>query len=90
MLIGSNSVAPGRAVTTPDAMKRLGLLIIRDLTLKGVVVGSRRMMVDMVRAMDRHSVKPLIDRVYDFEEANDAIAYVSSGDKMGKVLIRIQ
>jgi NADPH:quinone reductase-like Zn-dependent oxidoreductase len=88
--IGSNSVAAGRAVAPPEPLRRLGLLIIRDITLKGVVVGSRAMMADMVEAMARHAMKPVIDRVYPFDQANDAIAYVRGGDKLGKVVIRVQ
>jgi NADPH:quinone reductase-like Zn-dependent oxidoreductase len=88
--IGSNSVAPGRAAAAPEPLKRLGLLIIRDITLKGVVVGSRAMMVDIVAAMDRFAIKPVIDRIYDFDQANDAIEYVRGADKIGKVLIRVQ
>lgn len=88
--IGSNSVAPGRAVSQPDPLKRLGLLIVRDITLKGVIVGSRQMMADMVAAMDTHAIKPVIDRIYDFDQANDAIEYVRGADKIGKVLIRVQ
>lgn len=87
--IGSNSVAPGRGVSQPEPLKRLGLLIVRDLTLKGVIVGSRQMMVDMVQAMADHAIKPVVDRVYDFDQSNEAIEYVRGADKIGKVLIRV-
>ncbi len=88
--IGANSVAAGRDAPTPAPLKRLGLLIMRDITLKGVMVGSRRMMADMVEAMDRHAIRPVIDRVYDFDQANEAIDYVRGAAKFGKVVIRVQ
>lgn len=90
MHVGSNAVQPGRKDPTPEPLKRLGLLIIRDLTLKGITVGSRKMFADLLEAMARHDIRPIIDRVYDFEEANEALAYVSGGDKIGKVVIRVQ
>ena len=90
MHVGSNSVQPGRKDPTPEPLKRLGLLIIRDLTLKGITVGSRKMFADLMQAMAQHDIRPIIDRVYDFEQANEALAYVSSGDKIGQFVIRVQ
>lgn len=88
--IGANAVSPDRKDPTPKPLTRLPLLIIRDLTLKGIVVGSRRMFADLLSAMETHGVKPVIDRVYDFEQANEAIAYAGGGEKLGKVVIRVQ
>ena len=65
------------------------LLIMRDLTLKGIIVGSRRMMVDLLQAMDTHRVQPVIDRVYDFAQANEALEYFRRAGKVGKVVIRV-
>ncbi len=76
----------GRAGVVPQ---RLGLMIIRDLTLKGIVVGSRRMMVDMVRARGQYDTSPIVDRVYGFGQANEALAHFAQGGKVGKVVIRI-
>jgi NADPH:quinone reductase-like Zn-dependent oxidoreductase len=64
-------------------------LIMRDLTIKGIVVGSRVMLENLVAAVDRHKVKPVIDRVYTFEQALDAIRYMESGEKVGKIIIRV-
>ena len=90
MHIGSNSVAPGRpAVGDAPAIKRFGNMITRDLTIKGIIVGSRRMFEDLIIAMHQHGIKPLIDRVYPFEQAREAIAYMESGDKLGKIMIRV-
>jgi NADPH:quinone reductase-like Zn-dependent oxidoreductase len=90
MYIGASPVGPDREVRAGVVPRRLPLLIIRDLTLKGIVVGSRRMMVDMVAALAQHeSVRPVIDRVYAFEEANAAIEYFARADKIGKVVIRV-
>jgi NADPH:quinone reductase-like Zn-dependent oxidoreductase len=90
MFVGASPVSESRieeeAVEGP---RRLPLLIIRDLTLKGIVVGSRRMLVDMIDRMVQHDVRPVIDRVYDFAEANEALAYASGWDKIGKIVIRM-
>ena len=87
--IGANAVTTDRVATGGVVPRRLGLLIIRDLTLKGIVVGSRRMMADAVAAMAHHRLQPVIDRVYPFDQANEAIARFARGDKIGKVMIRV-
>jgi NADPH:quinone reductase-like Zn-dependent oxidoreductase len=90
MHIGASPVTSDRVGTVGVVPKRLGLLIIRDLTLKGIVVGSRRMMVDLVRALETHpETRPIIDRVYEFDQANEAIEYFAGAGKIGKVMIRI-
>lgn len=89
MFVGASPVSSDRLQNGPVAPLRLPLLIIRDLTLKGIVVGSRRMFADMLTAMDAHRIKPIIDRVFDFKDANAALAYAAGGDKLGKVVIRV-
>ncbi|MCC6171233.1 MAG: NAD(P)-dependent alcohol dehydrogenase [Gammaproteobacteria bacterium] len=89
MYVGASPVTTDRVGLAGVVPKRLGLLIMRDLTLKGIIVGSRRMMVDMVRAMDQHAIRPIIDRVYDFGQANEALEYFANTGKIGKVVIRV-
>jgi D-arabinose 1-dehydrogenase-like Zn-dependent alcohol dehydrogenase len=89
MYIGASPVTSDRVGKSAVVPKRLGLLIIRDLTLKGIVVGSRRMMVDMVQALAQNEVRPIIDRVYDFEQANEALEHFAKAGKIGKVVIRV-
>jgi NADPH:quinone reductase-like Zn-dependent oxidoreductase len=90
LYIGANAVAPDRKDPTPAPLTRLPLLIMRDLTLKGIIVGSRRMFADMMATMATQSVRPVIDRFYGFDKANEAIAYAAGGEKLGKVVIRVQ
>ncbi|MDX2145727.1 MAG: NAD(P)-dependent alcohol dehydrogenase [Rhodospirillaceae bacterium] len=89
MYIGANPVNRDRTVAQTPGLNRLPNLIIKDLTIKGIVVGSRRMYEDLLTAMARNKVKPVIDRVFPFEQVMDAVAYMESGDKVGKIVIRI-
>jgi D-arabinose 1-dehydrogenase-like Zn-dependent alcohol dehydrogenase len=82
-------VGSDRSAVAVAVPKRLGLLIMRDLTLKGIIVGSRRMMADLLRAMDEHRVQPVIDRVYEFAQSNEALEYFKRAGKVGKVVIRV-
>lgn len=89
MSVGASPVNRDRNWVNAPAPRRMGLLIIRDLTLKGVIVGSRKMFVTMLDQMVAHDVRPVIDRTFAFEEANEALAYAAKGDKLGKVVIRV-
>ena len=90
MHVGANPVSPDRKVVTPECPKRMGLVIMRDLTIKGIIVGSREMFVRLIDQMVVHDIKPVIDRVYDFDQVHEAIRYMAGGEKLGKVVIRVQ
>lgn len=62
-------------------------LMVKGATLRGIFVGSARMARELNAFVDRHAVKPAIDRVFPFEEARQAYAYQSSAQLFGKVVI---
>lgn len=90
LFVGSNAVSPDRRLAPPEPLKRLGLLIIRDLTLKGIVVGSRSMFADLLAAAHARRIEPVIDSVWPFDQANEALAHMASGRNFGKVVIRVR
>jgi NADPH:quinone reductase-like Zn-dependent oxidoreductase len=55
--------------------------------LRGIFVGSAAMARELNAFVDLHGVKPVIDRVFDFDHAKAAYAYQSSADLFGKVVI---
>ncbi|MDN7874559.1 zinc-dependent alcohol dehydrogenase family protein [Burkholderia aenigmatica] len=57
--------------------------------LHGIMVGSRTMLDDVVRLVDAKQIKPVVDRVFGFDEAPQAYAYLQSGQHFGKVVIRV-
>jgi len=66
----------------------LGLVVTRQVRLQGVTVGHRDSFEAMVRALDQHKLKPVIDRVFEFAGLKDAMAYLKSGAHYGKICIR--
>src|SRR5580704_10371632 len=56
----------------------LGLIGIQTLSVRGVYVGSVAMFEDMNRAMTLHKLRPVIDRVFSFEDTRDALRYLQS------------
>jgi NADPH:quinone reductase-like Zn-dependent oxidoreductase len=64
-------------------------LVGRNIRATRVYVGSRTMFEDMNRALALREVHPVIDRVFEFEEATAAYQYMESQQHFGKVVIRV-
>ncbi|HET6592641.1 MAG TPA: NAD(P)-dependent alcohol dehydrogenase [Xanthomonadales bacterium] len=60
-----------------------------NATASGVYVGSREDFEAMNRFVSEHEIRPLIDRVFEFEQAQEAYDYLRSGGFMGKIVIRL-
>ena len=64
-------------------------ILMRSIRLQGIFVGSRAMFERMNRAIEMHNIKPVIGRVFPFEETPAALAYMESGSHFGKIVIRV-
>ena len=64
-------------------------ILIKSIRVQGIYVGSRQMFEDMNRAIEAAQLKPVVDRVFPFEAAADAMRYMESGAHFGKVVIQI-
>lgn len=67
---------------------RLGAIVTRHVRLQGITVGSRDDFRAMSKAIARNSLRPVIDRVFAFEELPRALDHLASGRHFGKVCIR--
>jgi D-arabinose 1-dehydrogenase-like Zn-dependent alcohol dehydrogenase len=57
------------------------------LTLRGVYVGPRTMLETSLRAFAEAGERPVIDRVYAFEDVPAAYERLRSGEHVGKVVV---
>jgi NADPH:quinone reductase-like Zn-dependent oxidoreductase len=46
------------------------------------------MFEEMNRAISLHQLRPVVDRVFPFEEAREALRYMESGAHFGKICIK--
>lgn len=67
----------------PTAMMR------KTLTVRGIYVGSRQMFEALNRAVGLHQIQPVIDRVFEFDDARAAYHHLKGQTHVGKVVIRI-
>jgi len=64
-------------------------MMIKQIRLQGLIVGSRRQQQDMVRAFDALPLRPVIDRRYPLEQLADAFRREESGAHIGKICVEL-
>jgi NADPH:quinone reductase-like Zn-dependent oxidoreductase len=83
VLIGALAGPPAQVL--PNFSSILG----KNLLLRGITAGNRRMLQDLVRAADANGLVPVIGATFGFDEAPEAYAFLKSGKCLGKVLIKV-
>lgn len=64
-------------------------VFMKAIRMQGIFVGSKKMFEDMTRVIDLHKIRPVIDRVFEFAQAREALKHMESGSHFGKIVIRI-
>jgi NADPH:quinone reductase-like Zn-dependent oxidoreductase len=64
-------------------------LMFKGASLRGIMVGSREMALQLNRAIEASDIHPVIDKVFPFEQAAEAYRYQGSPDLFGKVVISV-
>ena len=62
-------------------------LFSKNLHVIGLSVGSRRMFENMVAAIARNHIKPVVDRTFGFAEVPDALRLMQQAGHFGKIAI---
>jgi NADPH:quinone reductase-like Zn-dependent oxidoreductase len=90
-----------RAVRTGGRISLIGVLaggagevamfpiLMKNIRVQGIFVGSRAMFEDMNRAIALHGLHPVVDRVFPLAEAPQAVRHLESGGHFGKVVVRV-
>jgi NADPH:quinone reductase-like Zn-dependent oxidoreductase len=63
-------------------------VVMKAVRLQGIFVGSGEQFATMNRAISLHRLEPVIDRVFPFGEAVEALRYMEGGSHFGKIVIR--
>jgi NADPH:quinone reductase-like Zn-dependent oxidoreductase len=77
-------VLTGREGQVPTA-----LLMAKQQRLQGLIVGSRRNQLDMVRGLESTGLRPIIDRTFALDTLADAFRHEESGTHFGKICVDI-
>jgi NADPH:quinone reductase-like Zn-dependent oxidoreductase len=79
-LIGALTGAAGFSPTT---------VFMKAIRLQGIFTGPKSMFEDMNRAISVNKLKPVIDRVFEFDEAREALKHMEGASHFGKIVVRI-
>jgi NADPH:quinone reductase-like Zn-dependent oxidoreductase len=63
-------------------------ILMKNVRVQGIYVGSREIFEAMNKAIALHKLRPVVDRVFPFHEAQEALKYMESGAHFGKICIR--
>jgi len=63
-------------------------VLTRAVRVQGIYVGSGATFAAMNRAIALHAFRPVVDRVFPFQEAPEALAYMQSQAHFGKIVLR--
>jgi NADPH:quinone reductase-like Zn-dependent oxidoreductase len=66
-----------------------GLIFSKRANVQGIYVGSTQMFEAMNAAITANRLKPVIDRVFGFDEVPAALRHMEAGAHFGKIVIRV-
>jgi NADPH:quinone reductase-like Zn-dependent oxidoreductase len=90
-----NSVRVGGRISVIGLLSGTDVLVSpmpilgKQIQVQGIFVGSRDMFDAMNRAITLHQLRPVVDRVFAFEEAREALRYMESAQHFGKIVIKV-
>lgn len=64
-------------------------ILMKNIRVQGIYVGSVAMFEAMSRAVALHRLRPVIDRVFDLDDAPSAFRHMEAGAHFGKIVVRI-
>jgi NADPH:quinone reductase-like Zn-dependent oxidoreductase len=85
-MVAQIGVLSGGATTEPLALTPI---LHKQLRVQGIYVGSRAMFEEMNAAIAEARMRPVVDRVFGFDEVREAFSYMESGSHFGKIVIRV-
>lgn len=64
-------------------------VFMKAVRVQGIFVGSRQMFEDLNAFITKERLMPVVDRIFEFDQAAKALKYMESGSHFGKIVVRI-
>jgi NADPH:quinone reductase-like Zn-dependent oxidoreductase len=87
--IGGTIALIGVLAGPPQTASRIPLIVMQQQRIQGVTVGPVEDLQAMARAITAFKMRPVIDRVFPFQDSKKAFDYMSEGKHFGKLVIAI-
>ncbi|MFO0800725.1 MAG: NAD(P)-dependent alcohol dehydrogenase [Gemmataceae bacterium] len=65
------------------------LAVMKGVTVHGIFVGSREHLESLDGVLHSHRIRPVIDRVFPFEDTRAAFDHLAAGGHVGKVVVAL-
>jgi len=63
-------------------------ILMKQVRIQGLLVGDREAFESMNLAIAQHRMRPVIDRVFPFDQVREALEHMAAGRHFGKICIR--
>jgi zinc-binding alcohol dehydrogenase/oxidoreductase len=67
----------------------LRALFYNQIDIMGTSMGSREEFNEMIKFIEKHQIKPIIDKVYSLEEAISALSRMDLGEQFGNIVLQM-
>ncbi|KAI1419366.1 hypothetical protein F5Y12DRAFT_720787 [Xylaria sp. FL1777] len=89
-IISAIGYLSGKEDAAGDRVNANVLALSRNVTFKGIHNGPKDRFEELLRVYERELIRPVVDRTFEFEKADEAMKYLFSGGHFGKVVVRVQ
>ena len=62
-------------------------ILMQNVRIQGILVGSREGFEKMNRCITQHEIRPVVDRIFPFDESREAFVYLAGARHMGKICV---
>lgn len=88
-MIAAIGYLSGKEESAGSRMSVNVLALKRNVTLKGILNGPKDRFEEMLEVYEKLKIVPVVDRVFRFGEAVQALKYLESGGHFGKIVINV-
>lgn len=86
-IVGYMSDYDGSSSSGQESPEYAKEILYSQAVVRGVVCGSRDMFEDLIRCVETNKIVPVVDKVFPFDQVQEAYRYLDSGKHFGKVCI---
>jgi NADPH:quinone reductase-like Zn-dependent oxidoreductase len=64
-------------------------ILMKGIRVHGIFIGSRAMFEEMNAKIAETDLRPVVDRVFEFDQVKEALTHMETGLHFGKIVVRI-
>ena len=88
-MISAIGYLSGKQDDTDDRINTNVLALRRNVTLKGIWNGPKDRLEEALKLYRQKEIRPVVDKVFAFDHAKEALEYLTAGSHFGKVVVKL-